>query len=137
VILCDLVSEIAPTSAELARPGLEPKIEIAVPAPVKLKRDHAVPVALILNELLLNACKHGEPPITVLVAPEGDATVVTVRNKRGPAAVDGDLGSEAWFGTGLGIARLLVPHDGATLTFAISDGDFVARLALRAPVTAN
>jgi len=137
VVLCDLVSEIAPTSAELARPGLEPKIEIAVPAPVKLNRDHAVPVALILNELLLNACKHGEPPITVLVAREGDATVVTVRNKCGPAAVRGDLGSEAWFGTGLGIARLLVPHDGATLTFSVSNGEFVARLALRAPVTAK
>lgn len=81
VILCDLVSEIASGSAALVSPGLAPAVEIQVPAPVKVRQEHAVPIALVLNELILNACKHGAPPIRATVARDGDELLVTVRNR--------------------------------------------------------
>lgn len=134
VIVCDLVSEIARGSAALVNPGLEMKVEIRVPAPVKVRQEQAVPIALILNELILNACKHGCAPIIASVACETDEVLVTVRNRCGSGAAPRDTTTCDWFGTGLGIVRLLVPQHGATLTFSSRAGEFIARLALRAPV---
>lgn len=56
--LCDMVREITRNASMLAPGDSAPDLTIAMPQPVLVDKDEAVAVALIVNELLLNAMKH-------------------------------------------------------------------------------
>jgi two-component sensor histidine kinase len=100
---------------------------------LKLHESESVPLALALNELLVNACKHGKPQsLEFSAAREGEDLVITIANgaKREIRWV-GD-GPEGGAGRGLGIelVRSLLPHGKAHLHFQHSGARVEAILRL-------
>lgn len=135
VYLCDMVCAIARNAGTLTRTHIEPRVDLAVPRPVAVDPDEAVPVALVVNELILNAVKHsaGDPQVSVRVARSGDAAEVTVTNT-GELAPGFDFAAGRGVGTGLGLVRSLLPRNGARLHVEQAGGAVLARLVLAPPV---
>lgn len=96
----------------------------------------AVPLALILNELLTNALRHGEDRTQVSLDIRCDAAgaQLIIRN---PGRLEGDLDfvSGKGLGTGLGLIRSLLPPEGAKLGLGSGETGWVeTRLELAPPV---
>jgi two-component sensor histidine kinase len=109
----------------------------AVPLP--LRDGDAVPVALVVNELITNALKHragADParPVHVQLQRVGQGVQLTV--SAGPARLPRgfDFQARRGLGTGLDLVATLLPSRGAHLAF-VQEGDRVrAELRLEAPV---
>ena len=112
-----------------------PHVDVDVRGAVCLAPAEVVPVALVLQELLVNAVKHGEDAEPVRVTVGGDATEVQVRvENRGRLPRGFDLERGAGTGVGLGLVRSLLAPDGASLQVRERDGRVRAELVLRPPV---
>jgi two-component sensor histidine kinase len=90
-----------------------------------LREAESVPLALALalNELLLNAHKHGTGgPLEIRALREGQGVIVEIENQVGPDARVPNLRAAADNGGGLGLVRALLPHEKASLDFERSAG---------------
>ncbi|HRH80052.1 MAG TPA: PAS domain S-box protein [Thiobacillaceae bacterium] len=98
----------------------------------------AVSVALILNELLHNALKHGHHAggVNILLTGGGEHATISISNPGGPLPPGFDLENGTGCGTGLDLVRTLLPRRGATLTMTQGEGRITANLVLAPPVTA-
>lgn len=105
----------------------------------RIAEGEAVAVALILNELAVNAVKHGS-------GVEGEAWMELECRERAASVRVGNRGSlpsdfdfEAGYGTGIGLelVRSLMPRHGAHLAIAAGYGEVWAALELSAPVLAE
>lgn len=112
----------------------------AVGADIVLNEDEAVPVALIVNELLMNALKHTGVDASVQVVSvrldllDNNGTCLTVTN---PGQLPGnfDWRQRKSTGGGLRIVASLLPAAGAQFDIRqTGDGTVTARLVLYAPV---
>ena len=97
----------------------------------------AVPVALVLNELVTNAVKHtpagtGRVKVRACLGTEGAVIEVCNRPAALPPGLDLETGSG--LGTGLRLVRSLLPAQGAELVLAAGGGGVQARLRLGPPV---
>jgi len=133
--LMEMVCAIVATARELS--GREVLVVEEPEEPAVAVDDHeAVPVALIFNELLQNALKHGSSgPVALRLTAQGGgrAAVVEVANPgRLPDAFDLEL--RQGIGDGLQLALAMMPRAGATLTVEQRDSAVAARLALSSPV---
>jgi PAS domain S-box-containing protein len=139
VRLCDMVQAIARNASTLTRTPVRPVVELDMPRPMHVHPDEAVPVALVINELIQNAVKHGagagpgNPVIVRLHQDDGDTAEVVVAGP-GQLAAGFDFTAGRGLGTGLGLVRSLLPHQGARLDFEQDEGQVRARLRLQAPV---
>ena len=140
--LCDSVRNICRTVAELSQRPVQFDIENEHTTfrPVQIENSEAVPVALVLNELILNAVKHspagGRDP-TVSLSADGSSAQLLIRNGVASAPAF-DLAKGKGLGTGLRLVRSLLPNRGAQLTYELdSEGLMCARLKLAAPVTVS
>ena len=102
--------------------------------PVILGKDEAVPIALILNELVTNACKHRSARHPIIVNLSGSATgvAVTVANH-----FEGNGGKTVGQGSGLRLIESLLPRKHTSLEFKQEDGIFSASLELSPPIVAS
>ncbi len=105
-----------------------------------LDENEAVPLALVLNELLANACKHGDPhgPRSVTIDYAGDYAKawVSIRNAgRLPKGFDFENGHN--LGTGLSLVEALLPKQDARLEFSHEHDVVEARLSLSNPLFAT
>jgi PAS domain S-box-containing protein len=139
VRLCDSVSNICRTVSDLSQRPVLFHIEHEHTAftPVRIESSESVPVALMLNELILNAVKHspenGCAPTVVLQA-DGTAARITIRNPIN-AAPEFNIETGHGLGTGLRLVRSLLPANGARLSYALEhEGIVVTKLLLSAPV---
>ncbi len=139
VRLCDSVRNICKTVAELSQRPVEFEIEgeQTIFRPVRIENDEAVPVALVLNELILNAVKHSpddSPAPTVSLNADGSSARIVIRNAvRGGPGFDIDTGRG--LGTGLRLVRSLLPDHGAQLHHALdATGVMQTTLKLTPPV---
>ena len=137
VRLCDMVQAIARNASTLTRTHVAPDVQLSISRPVLVDKDEAVPVALIVNELILNAVKHRSgsngPGVRVHLMQAGDNAEVCVANSGGlPAGFEFARGGGT--GTGLGLVRSLLPHRGASLSYEQVNGEVRARLFLSQPV---
>jgi len=82
----------------------------------KVAEDEAVPVALILNELLTNALRHGEDRarVSLEMRCEPGGAMLLIRNP-GRLGAGLDFAGGKGLGTGLNLIRSLLPPDGAAL----------------------
>jgi len=148
VRLCDSIRNICKTVAELTSRPVEYCIENehATFRPVQVASDEAVSVALILNELILNAVKHSPPdgiaPTVSLTADGSCAEIVisnAVKNRRATdvdVVIDVDAGQG--LGTGLRLVRSLLPDHGAKLHHELDAAGFMlTTLRLTPPVVGN
>lgn len=138
-LLCDTIDQICRTVRDQTRRPLAwlPGGERRQFGQIQIDRDEAVAIALVLNELLLNAVKHSPtegPEPVVDVTAVGDDINVSVSNTV-TAPPDFDFERGAGVNTGLRLVRSLLPEQGAKLSYEMDpSGRLVARLALREPV---
>jgi PAS domain S-box-containing protein len=96
----------------------------------------AVPLALVLNELLTNALRHGtdKTRVTLSITCEGERAQLLIRNpgRLGPGL---DFADGKGLGTGLSLIRSLLPQQGVVLGLENAEEGWVeARLDLGPPV---
>jgi PAS domain S-box-containing protein len=111
--------------------GCRVEYENCLAHPVLLNRDETVPVALVLNELLTNACKHRSTDSLVAIRLEtrGTDTVITLANH-----FDADRPA-AGGGLGLNMVKSLLPRKSAHLLVTRAGDVYTAELNLSPPVT--
>ncbi len=136
VRLCDLVR----TSAE----NMIGAVSIVCNLPpagteIILIPEEAVPLALIVNELLTNALKHIESvdqqrPVMVAVSISEQAGCVEIRGGPAHLAPGFDFVRQKGIGTGLELVAALLPPQGSRLEFRQEADEVVARLVLESPV---
>ena len=114
------------------------QIGLACPGPACLwavAEAEAVPLALILNELLTNALRHGTDKTRVSLSIECDENraQLVIRN---PGRLGGlDFAGGKGLGTGLSLIRSLLPPEGVAFSLENADDGWVeTRLALGPPV---
>ncbi|MBI5109047.1 MAG: PAS domain-containing protein [Rhodocyclales bacterium] len=137
--LCDSVGNICRAVSGLSSRGVGLRIEgeeNRVRA-IRVNSDEAVAVALVLNELILNAVKHSpvgsRDPWVSLSADETGAKICIVNvSKTGPTF---DIDNGHVGGMGLRLVRALLPQQGAELSRELdAEGLMTTRLRLTGPV---
>ena len=104
-----------------------------------LSPDEAVPMALVINELITNAVKHsgvpaGHRPIQAsLDITHGKASIV-VKNAPARLPPGFDWASNHGLGNGLQLLKALLPRKSATLEYRQEEDTVVAELILEAPI---
>lgn len=139
VLLCRMIEAIARSIADLTGAAIVPQVELHGPCPVPVAESEAVPVALILNELVFNAVKHqvghaGRPPVTIdihFTERDAMATIVTPAAHLPPGF---DFAAGRGLGSGLQLVRSLLPRPAADLVLRDSEAGVVAELTLRPPL---
>jgi PAS domain S-box-containing protein len=104
-----------------------------------IDENEAVPLALVLNELLANACKHGDPPgpRSVTIEYAGDDAQAWVRIRNAGVLPDGfDFETGRGLGTGLALVDALLPKRDARLEFIQKQGAVDVLLSLANPLFA-
>jgi PAS domain S-box-containing protein len=106
-----------------------------------LAETEAVPLALIINELLSNALRHGDgradTPVRVSLRCADGGSRLTIANA-GALAPDLDFAAGVGLGSGLTLLRSLLPQRGAVLTIAnVPARGVEARLSLSYPVVSD
>ena len=99
---------------------------------VSLRQTDAVPIALIVSELAVNALKHGNA-VSLAAERDGLSVCVTIRN-RNSDRIGFDFLAAHGLGMGLTLVRSLLPSEGAGIEQQ-TEGDFVLMtLRLTPPV---
>lgn len=139
VALCSLVPSIVAAVESLMPARLTTELPIKERMVALLDERESVPMALVLNELVFNAVKHGasegKPSVRIVVSAEDDAAQVRIVNA-GNLPADFDYASQRGAGAGLGLVRSLLPRAGATLAIRNSVDGVEAVLRLQPPVIA-
>ncbi|MDO8788415.1 MAG: PAS domain S-box protein [Sulfuritalea sp.] len=137
--LCDSVRKICQTVAELALRPVHFTIENEQTTfrQTQIASDEAVSVALVLNELILNAVKHSPPegpaPTVSLSADGRNASIVICNAVLGAPGFD--IATRQGLGTGLHLVRSLLPAQGADLAYEVNQQRLIlTRLTLAPPV---
>ncbi len=102
--------------------------------PVFLRGDETVPVALVLNELYTNACKHrtSQSMPAVRLKDSGADTLISITNH-----YNEQLPAIAGNGQGLNLIKSLLPSKSTRLNVTATGGIYTVELKLSAPVTIN
>ncbi len=141
VCLHDMLAEIAEFLGGLNQTPLQvagqPKCGTC---PRRVAEAESVPLALILNELMTNAIRHGDPStagwppqLGVACACDERCAVVKVSNI-GALPRGFDYSGGKGLGAGLALVRSLLPQAGAKIAIAATEGRVVASLELAPPV---
>lgn len=136
VRLCELTSAIAANNEAL----WQTSIAVDIPPhwiPSRIAENEAVPLALVLNELISNAVKHGDHAKGVSIKlrhePLPDMVLLTVTNP-GQLPPDFDFPHSPTTGAGLHLIASLLPRKSATLSWEQQGEHVTARLELAPPI---
>ena len=104
----------------------------------QLRESDAVAVALVLNEVIMNAAKHGAaqsamPAVSVTSRISAKRAEIAVVN-RGTLPRGFDFARGGGLGTGLDLVKALLPDDGAGVSFSGNDGYVRAVIELYSPL---
>jgi len=140
--LCEMVADIAKGARDLMRLPIDPVVAVDVLKPVNINEDEAVPVALIVNELLYNALKHGAQnaggrPVRLHLSGDASRAIIRICNDCAAPGPSFDPASGRGMGTGLSLVKSLLPVQGAALRFYFDGTTLTAELALSPPVIAS
>ena len=100
-------------------------------SPVWLNNDQAVPVALALNELVANACKHcsANSSIAVSIKANESRAFITIANHFDDSRI-----AVAGSGRGLSLVRLLLPEKSASILVTQAGDIFSVELTFTSPL---
>jgi two-component sensor histidine kinase len=111
------------------------------PESVRVTRGEIVPLALIVNELIMNAIKHsrgtvGGDPVEIVLESTGNRASIAISTHGGRFPGQFDFATGAGLGTGLALVKSLLPPAGAELRFAnlVDPAGTKVELTLRPPV---
>ena len=137
--LCDSIRNICQAVAELSMRPVHFHIDDEQTGflPASIASDEAVSIALVLNELILNAIKHSPPEgfaPTVSLTADGSSAHILIRN----AVINKprfDINLGRGLGTGLRLVHSLLPDQGAQLRHELDGaGCMLTSLKLTPPV---
>ncbi len=133
--LVKMVSQICDAAQTTSNCHL--KLLIQIPNDVVVVDGESVPTALIINELVTNAIKHGntgQSPVRVTLAGDKEVSIIRIENAAsGSDAFSMESGNSP--GTGLNLVKALLPPSGALLSFKPGHGEVTVELRLTPPVT--
>lgn len=138
VALCDVVRAISLDLQKLT--PLPLRLETTPHfKPVLLADAESVPIALIVNELLFNAVKHGaaaqaDQAIHIILQGSKNEMRFIVYDRHGRLPQGFDFTDGCGLGTGLTLVKSLLPTAGASLSINNADGGVRAELRLSPPV---
>jgi two-component sensor histidine kinase len=135
VILQELVTEISASNLSFWNRPLVVNIQSNLPV-YKITEEDAVPIALILNELLLNAIKHSPTNTEVhieLLSLNPHNVLLTISNV-GQLSQNANTPHTPEMDTGLTLLDFLLPKHGASLSWEQSGELVLTRLVLTSPV---
>jgi PAS domain S-box-containing protein len=137
--LCEIVPAVAQSVAATLDAATSVEILIDMDWSLRIADIDTVPLALIINELLVNSLKHRPPehenrPVRLqLLAQQGiGRLMLTCPGARLPEPFDFEQG--VGLGTGLGLVKSLLPREGVALTFCNHPDGVCCEMTLRAPV---
>lgn len=138
VVLGDMLQAIIRSSNEASPERMPLRLELAAVKPVHVAKEEAVPIGLIMNELIMNAVKHGAAdagaaPAVVQLQGDCESARISIRNA-GVLPADFSLAERRGIGDGLQLVLALLPSGGGTLTIDHDGGDIIAQLSLAPPV---
>ena len=135
VLLCDMVNAIRGTLAKATGCAVEPAIENHLVTPMQIAENDVVPVALIINELVFNAIKHGRPgePVRVFLSSDGESASVRVVTAGAVLPPGFDFESGAGIGTGLRLVKSMLKQDSTRIAMTSGPEGVTAELLLRPP----
>jgi PAS domain S-box-containing protein len=93
-----------------------------------LNRDESVPVALALNELMVNAAKHGGEPMKISLHCNNDRALIRIENRSVQTM------TKILPGSGLELVKGLLLTEGASFRYEYIDQRFLAEIILTPPV---
>ncbi|MDD5177122.1 MAG: PAS domain S-box protein [Sterolibacterium sp.] len=137
--LYDSVQSICRTISDLSQRPVLLHVEQGESAigRIEIEKDEAVSVALILNELILNAIKHSPQDSSapqVSLNAFGNDVLIAIGNTTA-VKPDFNIDTGKGVGTGLSLVRSLLPEQGAQLAYALdAENYFVAAFKLSPPV---
>ena len=137
IILCEMVREICHSTGGLTGKMIEPNLTVAVENPIRVAADEAVPLALILNELIFNAVKHQgseKESIQVYVQDQQEGARVRIVTPDAHLPPDFDFLTGDGLGTGLKLVKSLLPSTGSQLQIRNEAVGVIAELQLSSPV---
>ncbi|MBI4985784.1 MAG: PAS domain S-box protein [Rhodocyclales bacterium] len=137
VMLSDLLKEVVSGIGQLMQQGMEFRNdEHNVGCKVVVSENEAVPVALVLNEMVFNAFKHGcsssEPSIDMKIDIAKERVTLTVANNGSLA--ERDKRSAKGGGSGLQLIHSLLPRRGAYFELIDNASGVEAKLTLEPPI---
>lgn len=134
IAIAELLQQIADSFRTLAENAITLHLDDAMTEHAICAAE-AVPIALIANELIQNATKHGDPRhgIEIVAALNGLGCRIAVSN-HGRLPADFDFSCAQQLGNGLALINLLVPPEGANVSMAQAGERVVAELHLTPPV---
>lgn len=137
--LCEIVPAVAQSVAATLDATTSVEIQIDMDWSLRIADIDTVPLALIINELLVNCLKHRPPgtanrPVRLhLQAQQGVGRLqLTCPGARLPEPFDFEQG--IGLGTGLELVKSLLPREGVALTFRNDPDGVCCELTLQAPV---
>lgn len=103
-------------------------------SPVFLSRDESVPIALVLNELITNACKHrlANTTLEVRLCSDSDGSLITITN-----SFEVGKQQDAGGGQGLALVKSLLPRKYARLLAVQKGNMYSVELKLSPPVAST
>lgn len=105
--------------------------------PILVEEKESVPLALVMNELMTNAIKHGDQSqvaIDLVHDTDGDKVSIVIRNKGKLSSASSRVTPQ--FGTGLQLATVLLPKKNASLSWEQAGEFVITRIDLTAPIIA-
>lgn len=137
-LLREMVSAIARGIEDVTGVCVAISVSARTDVSLQVREREAVPVALVINELVVNAIKHSSGPtaagrVELELTEEAQAADVVIRNP-GILPADFELDSERCAGVGLRLVRSLLPRDGAPqVSLSCDAGMVTTKLRLTQP----
>lgn len=115
--------------------SVTPELDIG---PYEIDKNRAVALALVVNELIMNATKHSQPQseeaeIKICHQQTSELIMLTISNP-GKLPDGFDYRTQKGFGTGLELASVMLPGEGAELFISEKNNNVVARLLISPPL---
>ena len=136
ITLCEMATQISHAAMAINSARIDVDVMTDKLDSIRISKDEAVPLALVLNELLANAIKHcgrnAEGVIRVGVSVAAGQARVDISGP-GTLPADFDFAADKGLGTGLSLVKSLLPRRGAKLQIRQDSDQVVATVLLDEP----
>jgi len=141
VELTELVNKISDSAFSMSGNKYKPYSALTKKYVINSRENNTVAIALIINELVFNAIKHTPRSrindIRITIISTIDAAVIEIVNPGKELAEIFDFEEGTGLGTGLTLARSLLPKKGAKIIFKQTQSCIVCHFILSSPILEN
>lgn len=141
ISISQLVDIICKATLDIMGVNIVPNIVSTPDTQHYINESNAVPVALIINELIFNAAKHttklSEKNIHIGVSSSEQYVIISIQNDNAKLPEDFDFDKAQGIGTGLSLIKSLLPRQGAKLSIQQINVGVLAIFKLSYPIIIN